>query len=582
MILTVEGFKGLPEEVRIELDEQCTLIAGRNGAGKTSLLKALGCVLSVIQKPFDGTVKENGEHVVNRNRPGLKKATVEINGGDWRRKATWAKAGGCKVEGDLKPEFPAYATSIDRFSQLSTTERYALMVNVLGAAPTLDELRTACPLMTDKARGKVDKLVEVGMWDDAHATAVAEYKAATAEWRRITGKAQYNPKAGEEWEPDGLPRDRSKWTADYLASLRASIAELTEKLRAAPTGGDLSAQREQARATVDRLKTDVARIAELKGHLEQAKARLEQADAQRRAEEVALAMLPATDGSYPECACPACGTLLEIIGKQLRQSGSDAPIDVGDRETITRNLRLSTGEYQRCANTVATIQQQLAVAESAAGQLAEAEALLAGLQEHKEPTPEDHPEAMQARRSQMMGEGEAVKAYLDAKAKHEEAAMWAEIGAACAVDGLRGKALKTAMVGFNETLAAVCKPLPINFAVTLTDTLDILIRNAPWVEASESEHVFADMAIQLTLAEIEASPIVLLDGVDIFDETNRGKLMMRILKVAARERRVVVASTAGGTDLAPDLSEYGFGRTYWIENGQAELMAHARNERAAA
>ena len=185
--LTVTGLSCLAH-AELEINRGVTLLAGMNAGGKSSILRALASLLSAERNPITGFVKADALAMVQRipvyrfpddpNLPpeivrydGPKEATAEVAHGKFHRRIVWKASGTSEITGTADPDavMPRIATGLVRYSGLNASERYDLLSGILGVAPTLDDLKKACPAATGGMLDKLTELVDRGDWTEVAA-----------------------------------------------------------------------------------------------------------------------------------------------------------------------------------------------------------------------------------------------------------------------------------------------------------------------------------------------------------------------------------------------------------------------------
>lgn len=225
--VTIDNFAGVSSaSIQIKAGKT-TLIAGRNGAGKSSALAALAALLSVNALPIrhaDGKqayTKKDAGKLVNDDAD---QGEASIFGSDWSTSIRWPS---CKItrEGET-PLISDLSAGMVNWMFLPTVLRVKMLAGVLevagiGFAPTLDDLASFMvsdefEVISDKKTvgALLDQVKTIG-WDDSakqHADLAREAKGV---WRHVAGEAWGSAKANV-WRPEGLT----------LATIRKGLAFL--------------------------------------------------------------------------------------------------------------------------------------------------------------------------------------------------------------------------------------------------------------------------------------------------------------------------------------------------------------------
>ena len=153
-----------------------------------------------------------------------------------------------------------------------------------------------------------------------------------------------------------------------------------------------------------------------------------------------------------------------------------------------------------------------------------------------------------------------VKAEFDAAKLHETIARYAEVAKAVGPQGIRSKMLEDGLRKLNAGLRALAQ----ESGWPLTEVAEggpITCGGRPVALCSESEKWRSQAAIQMTLAAITGSKVVVLDRADLLDTSNRAGLVKAVERVAGKTGLAVLICSTG----------HGNGYAQWtqvaIENG---------------
>lgn len=558
MVLEANNVRRL-RHVRLPIEEGVTFLAGPNRAGKTSLLTALGALLSGERAPLTGVIKFDAERIVQRGEKEARATLVDPDA-NWGVAVVWRKASGTAelTTNGRPPTCSRLCAGLDLFSNLDRTARLKLLAGVLKAAPTVDHLRASCPLASDAALDKLRPQVEAGLWDDAHATADGEAKQAMGAWRQVAGQTWTN-KGGKEWQPEGLPEAGLR-TLAHLEQLRAQAVRLKALAATARTG--ITAEE---RAT---LKALAAEEAQAKSRLVAFEAELASYDVKRQEAQLALGQTRKPGTAPPTCACPACGTVLDVSAPlSLKEAGrandkaEQAALKKAWQEAQAAETRASSA-YSGMRHNVDVAREYLDRCQTAAARLEE----IGGVDDR--PLDDgDTRDLTAARLEDVLVQVKALRAWLDASELHERVRMWVELRGQLAPDGLRRVLLTSKLAEFNRRLAAWAPDLD---GLVIRIDEDMMVRDGgdePYRILSGAEKWLSDVLVMLAIAEIEGAPVVVVDESNLLDERLRPALLAKVLARAAAQRRIVVACAIGFADKAPQLAKWRLGQTFWVEEG---------------
>jgi hypothetical protein len=154
----------------------------------------------------------------------------------------------------------------------------------------------------------------------------------------------------------------------------------------------------------------------------------------------------------------------------------------------------------------------------------------------------------------------AVQATAQAQAKHAEIVENNALVAALAPDGVRRTVLATKLAALNQRLADLCQTA--GWApVVVADDLSVSFAGRPFVLLSASEQYRARVTLQVALADLDGSDVVIVDAADILDRGGRNGLFAMLRGTGMRS---LVCMTMNRVEDVPDLGAAGIGRSYWI------------------
>jgi energy-coupling factor transporter ATP-binding protein EcfA2 len=586
MRLEIEGFRGFEHAVVLEIHPALTFLVGDNGAGKTTLLMALGAAAAMETTPLTGKIGADATLLVHR-RPMFdaagvlagfktaKKATVSLSDGDdFRRTIEWAGKT-INVTGEKTMTLSLLALALRPFSTMPLPERYELLADALEAVPTVEELKAACPDASEQQLASITKLAEAGSWDDAFLVAAGAVTEAQGQWKAAVGKLYanaYSVGAANKYEPEGLTKNPAWRTREHLEELRGKVAAKREALK---TMG-----RPVQESQLAPLRADAANLDKAKAALYRANKAMDAADTTKAAAVLAKSRAVVPGTPEPTCSCPSCGTVLVIVGTEVRLAEDAVDPEEQERiklvydKVVATNLRADTA-YTEARALQDTAQAEVNRAEAAVRQLAQLTAAT------PEGTGGGDPVGTQAEIDLLVAEGTALGSWLNATEQHALAQSWTVIRDQLKPEGLRAAALRRKLAGFNERLAVIAKQMP-GFLVRVEEDMSITTNYGEFITNCGGEAYMADVAIQITLAEINDDPLVLIDEVNKLTERHRDLLFEHVLVPVSQRRQIVVACAIDdpalveefGYNLPPDV-----GATFWVEKGTVRplgevLQAH--------
>jgi hypothetical protein len=549
------------------------LIAGDNNQGKSSTLSALAAAATGRGLPEGMTKGAAGQLV----RAGADDGFVALSTDAGKMSIPFPSLEA--VGTGRPPRASLYAAGLVSLLDQDDKARSRALIELLKAEPTKDDLaqaflergiwtgkpegmpeEMACPLME-----QVWSKIEATGWDGAHDAAVKRGTKLKGAWDDITGK-KYGSKVADGWSPEGwLPEYATETVDDLTTRLATAKTALETALTGAAVDG---AERERRAASAARVEDLTAQIAGAEEALAAAQAELEPAEAHRKS-------LP--DGAgYIGIPCPHCQGMVVTSRTttgaiELHKAQKDIPDEEKRRQRLAiadadGNLSNIRGRIATCHATLGKLRSDLGAAQ------ADAEWLAAN--PPKEGAGANIPAARQA-----VSDLEALLRLVSTKQRaaerHAEVVANQVVIDLLAPGGLRKKKLGEVIEAFNTArLAPLCATARWQ-SVEVREDLSITYGGRPYALLSASEQWRVKVVVQIAMAKLDGSDLVLIDAADILSSKRRNGLMALL---ATMEVPVVVAMTYGTPEKVPDLADAKMGRTYWIADGVASPLAAVKQQ----
>lgn len=561
MKITVKNFRGA-RSAAIS-DAGISLVAGRNHAGKTSVLLATACALSGNMTPLGLRKADAGALVMT----GASGAVVEIESDGSTTRGEWPKAER-STTGDNPPTASEVAAGLVSVVKMKPDERTLYFGELLKTDPTRDDFNAAAieaGIVTAETVSKLDKIWETVSrdgWAAAHTNAQAAGRERKGAWEQVT-KEKYGEKKAESWEP-------KDWSAELASESQQSLEDAVTAARAETEHfvGKFAIGQEE----FERLQMQAEKFEERKATWEAAKSRLNDLRSTLSDIEREIATIGETrDGGIP---CPHCGGKIKLVRVSSAETKLEkAPEPDPDKLHEYRStLSAAEGRKAHCIQGIkaAEVESDRAYADFAASEEARSR-----LDEGATAAEDTSEELNKARERERRAERslEAFKAKMEADRIHRSIKTNALIIEILSPAGVRHTVLTRCLRDFNARLAEISS-LAQWGTVSVTESLGVELNGRAYALLSKSEQFRCRVALQVAAAEIDGSCAVVIDGADILDNPSRGGL---IAMLAKRKLRAIVGMTLRSRDAAPDLKGKGVGDVYWIENGE-----FSANERQAA
>ncbi|HCF4284905.1 TPA: AAA family ATPase [Pseudomonas aeruginosa] len=565
--LEITNFQGL-RHAALDVSAPVLLVAGHNGAGKSSLLDAIAMAFN--GQPRRVSLKKDMAQLVTE---GAKKGEARV---EWLDAAYEVQVCGVALptgKGSALTDSPflPYVLDASLFASLDAKERRRVLFDLSGASASPAEVgrRVEAKGLNPALFEKVKPLLRSGF-----PAAVEQAKAYASEargtWKAITGE-NYGSEKAVDWAPELVA---TVVTDDQVAEAGKNLQLLEDDLAEAQQALGAS---KQARQAADGRAQRIAKLRELVD-LEPRRRNKLTADEQNQDEwsEKVMAAELASAGSVPHqpLTCPHCQGAVDLQAGTLVVH--QPPEQIADAEAARRlpEYREYLASAQRAvANSQRDLDECLAAAEQIKALEAEsadapsAEAIANGEQAINELR-----QTRDASRAKLVALQEALEAATQreasiakAQAAHQDVVAWTGMVDALSPTGIPAEILADAIGPVNDTLkrlAGIAGWSPVEISADI----DVTFGGRLYGLLSESERWRCDTTIALAIATISGLRLVLLDRLDVLDLPSRNQAiaLMRAMTSDREIDSVVVA----GTLKEPMAKTPEWLQAVWIDAGQ--------------
>ncbi len=573
--LEITNFQGL-RHAALDVSAPVLLVAGHNGAGKSSLLDAISMAFN--GQPRRVSLKKEMDKLVSE---GAKKGEARV---EWLDAANEVQVCGVALPtGKGSPltdsPFLPYVLDASLFASLDAKDRRRVLFDLSGASASPNQIAERLI-----AKGHAAALVEKvkPLLRSGFPAAVDQAKAYASEargaWKAITGE-NYGSEKAIDWAPELVASvvtdDQVSEARDALQLLENDLSEAQQTLGAS----------KQARQAADGRAKRIAQLRELVD-LEPRRRNKLTTDEQNQDEwsEKVMAAELASAGSVPHqpLTCPHCRGAVDL------QAGAlvihQPPEQIADEEAARRlpEYRGYLASAQRAvANSQRDLDECLAAAEQIKALEAESvdvpstEAIANGEQAINELR-----QTRDASRAKLVALQEALEAAAQreatiakAQAAHQEVVAWTGMADALSPTGIPAEILADAIGPVNDTLKRLSGTAgwpPVEISADIDVTFDGRLYGL----LSESERWRCDATIALAIATISGLRLVLLDRLDVLDLPSRGHAiaLMRAVTFDREIDSVIVA----GTLKEPMAKTPDWLQAVWIESGYIAGQDHQK------
>lgn len=261
--------------------------------------------------------------------------------------------------------------------------------------------------------------------------------------------------------------------------------------------------------------------------------------------------------------CPHCEENV-VVTKTGQAYALSKPVTISAAELKKRRTAVASADgtvanlrdaLAVCRNKVSEIESQIKTAKAAASALAEAEGK-SGSEAQVDAAREKSRIAVERR--------EAFVNKLKADRLHRAVASNQLVVNILAEAGLRKTKTIKVLDSFNSSIIGPICEVGGWEAVTINPDMEIEYngRNLPLL--CKSEKARCRIAMQVAMAVIDSSALVIIDDADELPEEARGGLLQMLLHA---DLQAIVAMMVPRPDVVPDLGKMKLGTTYWIADG---------------
>ncbi|WP_445675481.1 AAA family ATPase [Pseudomonas aeruginosa] len=566
--LEITNFQGL-RHAALDVSAPVLLVAGHNGAGKSSLLD--GVAMAFNGQPRRVSLKKDMAQLVTE---GAKKGEARV---EWLDAAYEVQVCGVALptgKGSALTDSPflAYVLDASLFASLDAKERRRVLFDLSGASTSPNQIAERLV-----AKGHAAALVEKvkPLLRSGFPAAVEQAKAYASEsrgaWKAITGE-NYGSEKAVDWAPELLA---TVVTEDQVAEAGKNLQLLEDDLAEAQQALGAS---KQARQAADGRAQRIAKLRELVD-LEPRRRNKLTTDEQNQDEwsEKVMAAELASSGSVPHqpLTCPHCQGAVDLQAGTLVVH--QPPEQIADAEAARRlpeyreylaSAQRAVANSQRDLDECQAAAEQIKALEAESVEAPSAEAIANGEQAINELR-----QARDASRAKLVALQEALEAatqreasIAEARAAHQDVVAWTGMADALSPTGIPAEILADAIGPVNDTLkrlAGIAGWSPVEISADI----DVTFGGRIYGLLSESERWRCDTTIALAIATISGLRLALLDFFDVLDIPARTQQAMKLFQSLAAGGEIDTLIVAG-TLKEPMAKTPDWLQAVWIDAGQ--------------
>ncbi|MCA1973637.1 MAG: hypothetical protein LDL44_12430 [Caenispirillum sp.] len=550
------------------------LLCGQNEAGKSSILMAAGAALCGRHLPQDDMTKADVPLLV---RSGAAGAKVRVTGPHGSVAVSWPKMEAAS-EGVEPPHASLIACGFEHPLRMGPRERAKLFAGVLKSDPDKSDLAAALRDAIEISDEGIDALwakVEKLGWDGAWKEIGERRAKAKGRWEAAT-RTQYGANKAKSWEPEGWRDDLEGLDESDLI---ARVPKAQQAIDAAVAAASVDA------ATMESLREAIAAGPKDSEKDAAAQAWQNAVAVLRRAEDARKALPPA-EGGEAGLPCPHCGgaiTVRQDLGGPVLVATPAGAID--DAETDRRRKAIASADKVLAAARKAHDDTHRAVVEIGARGLKAEEAKRALEKAEKDRAaagnvaPGLDVDGAKRQHTQALADLDMWRRRREADLADAEVRRMDAIAGVLAPTALRQEKLQRVLGSFNDSfLAPICEAAGWK-PVVLRPDLSVTYGGCPYIMLSRAAKCLVGVVLQLAIARLDGSQVVIIDDADVLVGPHRRALLNAV--VAAGLPYALIGMAVSRPDQVPDLAGLTdadgevLGTTWWIADGTAVPRAEA-------
>lgn len=544
MDIEVKNYRGV-SDAALSL-APIALVAGTNGSGKSSIAQAVAAAVTQNAAPIDGITKSAAGQLL---RDDTKRGRCVVGDDTGNVTANWP---GASVSKEGTPPWASdIAAGLKSLVAMKPKEASGLLIGAMEAMPTIDDLKAALPNVSAEMLQQIWNVTQTEDWDAAHKRSQERGAKMKGAWEHVTGE-RYGSAKGEGWQ------------APFLSTLPEDV-ELNDLLDEAATAkADLEkaiGNQGAAQAEIDRLSEKAAVGLKAGETLVTGEAQLVELQAAQDAIAAALNALPRPENGESYVECPHCKGHLVIVS---RTDVRVPAVGISEKENAARIEAITgkTNEYEQARQATSQLSQELGILRRQQQDGSTAAKQLDAMPRGTATADDIGTARAYAERTaeQVVKCQAAIKAEEDAASLHDQILTNVAILEQLAPTGLRQKVLAAKMAEFNGMLARLSATAGWP-AVALDDELASSLGDRPYILLSDSEKYRVRVVLQVAIADLDGSDVVIVDAADILDRGGRNGLFKLLADTGMRS---LVCMTLNKSEDVPNLAAAGYGASYWL------------------
>ena len=533
MELHIENYRGINGAVTIQLHDKITMFCGKVGANKTSSIEPLQALIADEKMPVQDLKQKDAKQLIHR---GATSATATLKFDDKVNDIRWPS---CKSNTQQKLA-SKYASGLSLPALIPPKDLSA----TLGILPTKEDLML--DLVFEGGELPIEQIwesIEKNGWDKTHEHAVNKRQELKREWSRLSGI----PWAGD--------KEAGNWVPDHFVA--QSLAELDQSLKSAEKIYEHSIK---AQALGEKEKADLAALAEQEQELRE-KIKEENLALSGVSEEIAKTKalreaVPDILNDQKVYCCWSCLKLSVVKDGELVQAPEQANAeDIAAMKAKIVELNKKLKDLESDESRIRVLLRNLGDSWTRSQ---EAKAKLGRVILDSSPTLSiaDARAEVELARQRI----NALKTKTECDEIYEAFGMNNFICSVLDPAGCRKTVLSRKLEAFNELLGIICENAEWP-EIRVNEYLEFTFNGLNYPVLSKGQRFAVNCALQIALAKMDKSQILIFDGIDILDADLKNGLISLLADLPIRS---VLGCTISRKEQAPNLAD--IGSVYWCEN----------------
>lgn len=540
----VKNFMGC-ESAEVTTDK-IALICGMNHQGKSSFLTALSAALTGEAVPL-GLKKSDCGMLVKVGSTG---ASVKVQNDAFETVAiNWPKAE-ISTDGKNPPATTKMAAGLESLVDMKEKERSEFIRELVKCNPTKKDLadflaERGCT--NEKLINKVWLYIEQDGFEASYKRASDTGRSLKSQWSDVTGEA-YGSQKAETWQPIGWNSDLIDLSKKTLETqLTAARAELEDMI---------------ARQAVDTSKKEeyenLANENTLKRNQGNAKIAYDSFKNYEKELNDAENLLNTLSDKPKEQHCPYCGSLLFVSNGKISkfEENPEKVIKIEDINKKISDLKESVKDYR---DKYLYYTKEADKIENAFAKLEEI---------NQKQGCNVSVIDIDKKRNQIKQIEDNIRAFNE-KAESDRLKNNIKenqlIIDALDMSGIRKKSTEKGLDSFNAKLEEICMIAGWP-KVSISRDMSIELDGRPYVLLSESEKYRVRITLQICIAILQRTDVIIFDGAEILDKNGKNGLFKALLKY---NFTAFVGMMFSDISKVPNMSKFGV-KSYWLEKGVAK------------